>query len=104
MNIVDLKIGQKKVRPPEFVDMALKEIGHNTGRVSPLVVMAMDLKNRPTVKQMLDDGVFQMIHNNDEATKEKWFKFSKTVQRILLATRKQHAAKERNAAMQQRTA
>lgn len=104
MNIVDLKVGQKKVRPPEFVDTALKQIGHNSGRVSPLTVMAMDMKHRPAVKQLLDDGVYQMLKNDDEGIKAKWFTFAKTVQRILSATWKQHDAKERNSAMQRRKA
>lgn len=90
-----LKIGQTKVHPPEYVDFALKEIGYNSGRMSPLVRVAMDLDQRPAVEQMLDDGVFQLLSNDDESTKEKWFRFAETVKRILLATKRLNTQQQR---------
>lgn len=96
--MVKLKIGQKKVHPPEYVDKALKAIGHNSGRTSPLVAMAVDPKYRDLVQWMAYDGAWQMVRNKDAVVSDKWFKFARTCAKVLAYTKRAHNAKARGLA------
>lgn len=93
MQIVKLKIGQKKPRPPEFVDKALVEIGHNSGRVSPLVAMSVDPDHRPAVQAMAYDAAWQMCHATDDVVSDKWLACARTIGTILRYTKRAHAAR-----------
>lgn len=100
MRKVELQIGQKHLHPPQFVDAALAAIGHNTGSMSPLVPMAVDPAQRQQVEWMLHDGAWQMVNNKDDAIKAKWFQFAKTVQKVLVASRRMHNGNAGRAAKQ----
>lgn len=92
--MVNLKIGQKKVLPPAFVDEALKAIGHNSGRASPLLPLAVDPKQRDRVQQLAYDATWQMVRAEDPAISGKWFQFAKTTQLILKYTKRAHTARK----------
>ena len=96
--MVNLKIGQKRVHKPEFVDEALKAIGHNSGHMSPLVPMAVDPTLRDKVQAMAYDGAWQMVRAPDPATSDKWYRFARTCQVVLRHTKRTCRANARRSA------
>lgn len=85
MTIVELHIGQDTVRPPDYVAVVLKEIGYSTGRMSPLVPMAVDPTHRAKVEAMLHDCLFQREHADPSAV-PGWNKAIAVIELVLRAS------------------